>query len=105
MGISPEEFEKLLVRFEEMFRQIVKEERASFWVEPEQHYKDHLLIQNCEANKDEMRANHEFVMDARKALASTTKQVRTITVRVGYGGLLVLIGYAIYHYVKEQFKS
>ncbi|MCK5602635.1 hypothetical protein KAR91_12215 [Candidatus Pacearchaeota archaeon] len=83
----------------------IKEERASFWVEPEQHYQDHLLLKNCAVHQDEMRANHDFVSGVRKTTGRVTKQMQTITVRVGFTGLLVLIAYAVWEYIKTNFLT
>ena len=92
-------------QIKEAFRTILKEERANFWVDPEQHYNDHKLVQQCAANQKEILKNNEFVSGVRKATDQTVKQARVITVRMGLTGLIVLIGYALLEYIKEYLKQ
>lgn len=52
-------------------RDVIKEERKSFWVEPEQHYLDHELLKSCRVSAEDRRNNHEFVARVRRNLEDT----------------------------------
>ena len=54
-----------LVRALEM---ALENHREKFGVEDEQHYQDHLMIQGCRENSEDMRLNHEFTTDVRKSI-------------------------------------
>lgn len=40
--------------------------RKDYWVDPETHYQDHMILKNCRNNYDEMRRNHELITDLRE---------------------------------------
>lgn len=92
------EHEQLLSAVRETVERTVNDQLGGdFKIPNKQHFTDHELFQHCKENQDEMRANHEFVSGVR----STKKQMGKITVKIGYGGLLVFTVYAVWYYFKS----
>jgi hypothetical protein len=70
-----------------------------FWVAPEQHYKDHLMIQNCAAQQEEMRLNHEFVSSVRDYAESGKKKGFLFFILAACGFMVWAVKEAIAHWV------
>lgn len=47
-------------------RAALQEERTAFWVEAEQHYLHHKMLEGCQARQEECRVNREFITSMRK---------------------------------------
>jgi len=83
--------------FKAIIKEVLDEERKSYWVEPEQHYRDHQQIQFCKEGMPEIQKNHAFV----SAVRAKTKVAETVSVRIIVSSIVVFIIGAIYATVKS----
>lgn len=81
----------------QIMKEVFEEERESFWVPAEEHYRDHEMLKSCREHGDEMRKNHEFVSGVR----STTKTVKRASIFSVIGTLIA----AFFAWIVWSFKT
>ena len=72
---------------------------TEFYVDPESHYQDHLLIRGCAENQDEMRKNHEFTAAVRDGTDILKKRSVVVLVTTAIGFFIWMMVEAVRHWV------
>jgi len=72
-------------------REAIEEYKTDFWVDAEQHYLHHKLMEECQQKQPEWKANHKFVSDVRKSggIAKSVAIKVIITAILGYIGVVL----------------
>jgi hypothetical protein len=85
----------------------VAEEKRTFWVEPERHWRDHDEFARlaCRKNQEEYEDDHRFVRGVRRGVDSTEKTAWKAIVGLGVIGLAAWIGNAVIRTVVEWAKK
>ena len=83
--------------FKAIIKEVLDEERKSYWVEPEQHYRDHQQIQSCKECMPEIRKNHTFV----SAVRSSANVAEKVSVRIIVSSIVIFIIGALYATVRS----
>lgn len=87
--MEPDEFKMIL-------KEVMEEERKSFWIEPERHYQDHQQVMACHKNMEEIRKNHDFISSVR----SGAKIAQKAGITVAITSFIVFVVGAVYVQIK-----
>jgi len=85
--------EQELKQIGEVVADAVAEKHKDFWVNAEEHYKDHMQLAECRQTSNEWKANHRFVSEVRQAATIAKK----VTLRTAIGTTVAaVIGYILW---------
>ncbi|MHB9020036.1 MAG: hypothetical protein ACYC3G_04205 [Minisyncoccota bacterium] len=60
-------------KIKSIVEEVMKAERAAFWVPAERHYNEHAHLEKCVKTVEEKEANHEFVSTVRTGVGYAGK--------------------------------
>ena len=92
--MEPAEFKTII---KDVLKEVLDEERKSYWVDPEQHYRDHQQLQTCNTCMPEIRKNHAFV----SAIRSSADVAEKVSVRIIVSSIVIFIIGALYATVRS----
>ena len=89
-----ENVEEVKLILKECIEEVWQKHSREWFVEPEVHYKDHLLLRSCAENQRVMAMNHEFVTEIRESAAT----IRKVSLKVAVAALVTaFISFIVYH--------